>query len=184
MIKCNYLEIEGVLLFESEKHEDSRGSFSEVYREADCAKFLPNNIHFIQDNESVSKYGVLRGLHFQTVPLEQAKLIRVSRGEIQDVVVDIRKHSKTFGKHISLKLSKQNGKQLFVPKGFAHGFLVLSDTAIINYKVDNYYSKEHDSGILFNDPDLKINWAIRNSEIQISDKDSSLSQLKNLNLLL
>jgi dTDP-4-dehydrorhamnose 3,5-epimerase len=183
MIKCEHLKLDGVLLFEFEKHEDSRGSFSEVYREGHYAKFLPNNSHFIQDNESFSKKGVLRGLHFQTTPLEQSKLIRVSHGEIQDVIVDIRKDSKTFGKHLSLKLSKQNGKQLFVPKGFAHGFLVLSETAIVNYKVDSYYSKDHDSGILFNDSDLGIKWEFHKTDIKASDKDLNLPRLKNLNIL-
>ena len=183
MIKCSYLEIDGLLLFESEKYDDSRGSFAEVYRLNQFSKFLPNNINFIQDNESFSSKGVLRGLHFQKKPFEQSKLVRVSHGEIQDVVVDIRENSKTFGKHISLKLSKENGNQLFVPKGFAHGFLVLSDFAIVNYKVDNYYSKDHDSGILFNDSDLNINWSLDKSEIQISEKDLNLAQLKSLNIL-
>ena len=183
MIKHRHLEIDGLLLFESEKHNDSRGSFSEVYRLDQFSKFLPDKIKFIQDNESFSNKGVLRGLHFQKSPFKQSKLVRVSFGEIQDVIVDIRKKSKTFGKHISLKLSKENGRQLFVPKGFAHGFLVLSDQAIVNYKVDNYYSKEHDSGILFNDSDLNINWEFDPSEIESSEKDLNLPQLKNLNIL-
>ena len=183
MIKCSHLEIDGVLLFESEKYDDSRGSFSEVYRLGQFAEFFPDNIDFVQDNESFSSKGVLRGLHFQKSPFEQSKLVRVSHGEIQDVIVDIRANSKTFGKHISLKLSKENGRQLFVPKGFAHGFLVLSDFAIVNYKVDNYYSKEHDSGILFNDSDLDIKWELDKSEIKASDKDLNLPQLKNLNIL-
>ena len=180
MIKCSHLEIDGLLLFESEKHDDSRGSFSEVYRLDQFSKFLPDKIKFIQDNESFSNKAVLRGLHFQKSPFEQSKLIRVSHGEIQDVVVDVRENSKTFGKHVSLKLSKENGRQLFIPKGFAHGFLVLSDCAIVNYKVDNYYSKEHDSGILFDDADLNINWKLNKSEIQISEKDLNLPKLKSI----
>tara|TARA_Y100000817_G_C16538448_1_gene403297 strand:+ start:24 stop:575 length:552 start_codon:yes stop_codon:yes gene_type:complete len=183
MIKCSHLEIDGLLLFESKKYDDSRGSFSEVYRLDQFSGFLPDKIKFVQDNESFSNKGVLRGLHFQESPFEQSKLVRVSHGKIQDVVVDIRKNSKTFGKHISLKLSKENGRQLFVPKGFAHGFLVLSNQAIVNYKVDNYYSKEHDSGILFNDSDLNINWELDESEIEYSKKDLNLPQLKNLNIL-
>ena len=183
MIKCSHLEIDGLLLFESEKYNDLRGSFSEVYRLDQFSKFLPDNINFVQDNESFSNKGVLRGLHFQESPFEQSKLVRVSHGEIQDVVVDIRKNSKTFGKYISLKLSKGNGRQLFVPKGFAHGFLVLSEQAIVNYKVDNYYSKEHDSGILFNDSDLNINWELDESEIEYSEKDLNLPQLRDLNIL-
>ena len=183
MIKCSHLELDGLLLFESKKYNDSRGNFSEVYRLDQFSKFLPDKIKFIQDNESFSNKGVLRGLHFQESPFEQSKLIRVSHGEIQDVVVDIRPNSKTFGKNFSLKLSKENGRQLFVPKGFAHGFLVLSDQAIVNYKVDNYYSKEHDSGILFDDLDLNINWELNKSDIQISEKDLNLPQLKDLNIL-
>ena len=182
MIRCDQLEIDGILLFQSEKHKDSRGSFSEVYRSDTYLEFLPNNINFVQDNESYSKRGVLRGLHFQKEPFEQSKLIRVSHGEIQDVVVDIRSHSKTFGKHISLKLSKENQKQLFIPKGFAHGFLVLSDFAIVNYKVDNYYSKDYDSGVLFNDPDLDINWELNKLNIQVSQKDLKLPKLNNIQL--
>ena len=183
MIKYTHLETDGLLLFESEKYDDSRGSFSEVYRLDQFSEFLPDDINFVQDNESFSNQGVLRGLHFQESPFAQSKLVRVSLGEIQDVVVDIRESSKTFGKHISIKLSKENGRQLFVPKGFAHGFLVLSDQAIVNYKVDNYYSKQHDSGILFKDPDLDINWELKKSDIKVSQKDLNLPQLKNLNIL-
>ena len=132
MIKCSHLEIDGLLLFESEKYNDLRGSFSEVYRLDQFSKFLPDNINFVQDNESFSNKGVLRGLHFQKSPFEQSKLVRVSHGEIQDVVVDIRKSSKTFGKYISLKLSKGNGRQLFVPKGFSlYARLEISSPPII-----------------------------------------------------
>lgn len=183
MIKCHHLEIDGVLLFESETHKDSRGSFSEVYRSDGYVDFLPNNIQFIQENESISKYGVLRGLHFQSGVYAQSKLVRVSYGEIQDVIVDIRKNSKTFGHHISVKLSKDNGKQLFVPKGFAHGFLSLSESTIVNYKVDNYYSKKHESGILFNDSDLGIKWNLDNLDIIATDKDLMFPKLKNSLLL-
>tara|TARA_Y100001970_G_C13957344_1_gene711418 strand:- start:190 stop:738 length:549 start_codon:yes stop_codon:yes gene_type:complete len=180
MIKCSNLDLEGCLLFEVENYNDSRGNFSEVYKEQDYSKFLPRNINFVQDNESVSKYGVLRGLHFQKTPLEQSKLIRVSYGKIQDILVDIRKESNTFGKYISVILSKDNCKQIFIPKGFAHGFLTLSDSAIVNYKVDNYYSKDCDSGILFDDPDINIKWAINKSELCISEKDLNLPLLKNI----
>ena len=134
----------------------------------------------MQDNESVSKYGVLRGVHFQKKPFEQSKLVRVSHGEIQDVVVDIRKDSSTFGQYISVILSKQNQRQLFVPKGFAHGFLTLSESAIVNYKVDTYYSPDSDSGVLFNDSDIGINWNIDEAEIIMSQKDSNLQALKQL----
>tara|TARA_B100001750_G_scaffold211509_1_gene192773 strand:+ start:739 stop:1287 length:549 start_codon:yes stop_codon:yes gene_type:complete len=182
MIKCSELKLKGVLLFETEIYEDSRGSFSEVYKESDYFRFLPKDINFIQDNESVSQYGVLRGLHFQKKPLEQSKLIRVSKGEIQDVIVDIQKESDTFGQHISIILSKENQKQIFIPKGFAHGFLTLSNTAIVNYKVDNYFSKEDDCGISFNDSDINIQWDISESDLSISQKDLNLPNLKNLEI--
>ena len=182
MIKYSKLKLKGVLLFETEIHKDSRGSFSEVYKESDYFRFLPKDINFIQDNESISQYGVLRGLHFQKKPLEQSKLIRVSKGEIQDLIVDIRKESDTFGQYISIILSKENQKQVFIPKGFAHGFLTLSNTAIINYKVDNYFSKENDSGVLFNDSDINIEWNLPKSDLSISEKDLNLPNLKNLEI--
>ena len=124
----------------------------------------------------------MRGLHFQKKPLEQSKLIRVSKGEIQDVIVDIQKESDTFGQHISIILSKENQKQIFIPKGFAHGFLTLSNTAIVNYKVDNYFSKEDDCGISFNDSDINIQWDISESDLSISQKDLNLPNLKNLEI--
>ena len=183
MIKCYRLDIDGVLLFEHTINKDSRGTFCEVYKQDKFLRCLPENIRFVQDNESVSKYGVLRGLHFQFEPYAQSKLVRVSYGEIQDVVVDIRKESPTFGHHLSVKLSKENGKQLFVPRGFAHGFLSLSNYSIVNYKVDNYYSKENESGILFNDSDLGIKWDIDSSNIIVGDKDLKYTKLNEANLL-
>ena len=179
MVVCSELELKGALLFESELFRDSRGSFSEVYN-SDYLNHLYQNVNFIQDNESVSTYGVLRGLHFQKSPFNQSKLVRVSKGEIQDVIVDIRKDSPTFGKHISILLSKKNGKQVFVPKGFAHGFLTISEEAIVNYKVDNKYSKEHESGIVYNDKDLSINWEVESKNLIISNKDLLLPFLKDL----
>tara|TARA_Y100000748_G_C15183276_1_gene366523 strand:+ start:33 stop:575 length:543 start_codon:yes stop_codon:yes gene_type:complete len=180
MIKCSELKLSGVLLFEVDIFKDSRGSFSEAYRKLDFSSFLPDGLDFVQDNESISRFGVLRGLHFQRKPFEQSKLVRVSHGEIQDVVVDIRKDSSTFGQYISVILSKQNQRQLFVPKGFAHGFLTLSESAIVNYKVDTYYSPDSDSGVLFNDSDIGINWNIDEAEIIMSQKDSNLQALKQL----
>ena len=180
MIKCSELKLSGVLLFEVDIFKDSRGSFSEVYKESDFSGFLPDDINFIQDNESESKYGVLRGLHFQKAPFEQSKLVRVSHGEIQDVIVDIRKDSITFGQYVSVVLSKANQKQIFIPKGFAHGFLTLSKSAIVNYKVDTYYSPDFDSGILFNDPKIGIDWNIDELEITASQKDSNLKDLNQL----
>ena len=173
MIKCTHLEIDGLLLFESEKYDDSRGSFSEVYRLDQFSEFLPDDINFIQDNESHSNKGVLRGLHFQESPFEQSKLVRVSHGEIQDVVVDIRKKSKTFRKHISIKLSKQNGRQLFVPKGFAHGFMTLEKDTEVLYKVSDYYAPEFDFGIKWNDPGLGINWGVSAASVTLSEKDEN-----------
>tara|TARA_B100001029_G_C14947089_1_gene386578 strand:+ start:47 stop:589 length:543 start_codon:yes stop_codon:yes gene_type:complete len=179
MIVCSELELKGVLLFESKIFEDSRGSFSEAYNSS-YSNYISKEIKFIQDNESVSRYGVLRGLHFQNSPFEQSKLVRVSKGEIQDIIVDIRRDSSTFGKYISILLSKDNGRQVFVPKGFAHGFLTLSKEAIVNYKVDNKYSKEHESGIIYNDKDLLINWKIESKDLVISDKDLLLAPIKDL----
>jgi len=179
MIVCSELELKGVLLFESKIFKDSRGSFSEIYN-LNYLKYIPKEINFIQDNESVSKYGVLRGLHFQSGPFQQSKLVRVSKGEIQDIIVDVRKDSSTFGKYISVLLSKKNGKQIFIPKGFAHGFLTLSKEAIVNYKVDNEYSKEYESGIIYNDKDLSINWRVDSKDLIVSDKDLSLPFMKDL----
>ena len=184
MIKCLELKLSGVLLFEVNIFKDSRGSFSEVYKESDFSNFLPDGINFIQDNESESKYGVLRGFHFQEAPFEQSKLVRVSHGEIQDIIVDIRKDSSTFGQYVSVVLSKANQKQIFIPKGFAHGFLTLSKSAIVNYKVDNYYCPKHDSGVHPLDPDINVEWNkwddIDVDDIIISDKDSKLPTLKEI----
>ena len=179
MIVCSELDLKGVLLFESKIIKDLRGSFSEVYNSS-YSNYIPKKVNFIQDNESISRYGVLRGLHFQKGPFEQSKLVRVSKGKIQDVIVDIRKESSTFGKYVSVVLSKRNGKQVFVPKGFAHGFLTLSTEAIVNYKVDNEYSKNHESGIIYNDKDLSIDWDINSQDIVISNKDLSLPFIKDL----
>ena len=177
MIKCLKLDLEGALLFENLTFKDSRGSFSEVFKDLEYSKHL-QGVKFIQDNESVSNYGVLRGLHYQKGDYKQSKLVRASYGEIQDVVVDIRKDSATFGKHISVILSKDNNKQIFVPKGFAHGFLVLSDFAIVNYKVDNIYSLKHESGLLYCDKDLDIKWNIE--DVVVSEKDSLLPTLSEI----
>ena len=133
---------------------------------------------FIQDNESKSSRGVLRGLHFQLPPYQQAKLVRVIEGEVLDVAVDLRKNSKTYGQHHSILLSGENKKQFFVPRGFAHGFAVLSETAIFSYKVDNLYAPTHDSGILWNDETLNIDWNIDIALIQLSEKDKNLSSFK------
>ena len=162
-----------VKLFEISSFNDDRGSFKEVFNEV-INDFI--DINFIQDNESYSKFGVLRGLHFQKSPHQQSKLIRVSLGKIQDVIVDIRKNSNTFGKWESYELSQENNLMLFIPKGFAHGFLVLSEEAIVNYKTDNYYNSESESGIIYNDSKLNINWNLNSNQITISNKDLGLPE--------
>jgi dTDP-4-dehydrorhamnose 3,5-epimerase len=151
----------------------------ETYKESFIKENFPD-IHFIQDNESKSSYGVLRGLHFQKPPFEQTKLVRVIEGEVLDVAVDIRPGSFTYGMHESVILSGENKKQFLIPKGFAHGFVVLSDTAVFSYKVDNYYAPKYDSGILYNDPQLNIDWIVNKTEIRISEKDNGLMRIKDL----
>jgi dTDP-4-dehydrorhamnose 3,5-epimerase len=160
--KC---ELSGVLIFTPELYKDNRGYFFESF----CEKKY-NLPKFVQENESCSKKGVLRGLHFQKKPYEQGKLVRVIRGAIFDVCVDLRKDSKTFGKHFSLILSGENKKQIYLPTGFAHGFLALEDNTILNYKCTKYYNKRNESGIIWNDKSLNIKWPIKNP--LISKKDS------------
>ena len=169
--------IEGLVIIQPKVFEDERGYFMESHKESFIKENFPD-IHFIQDNESKSSYGVLRGLHFQKPPFEQTKLVRVVQGEVLDVAVDLRKNSPTCGKWESVILTGDNKKQLFIPKGFAHGFVTLSDKAILSYKVDNPYSKEHDAGIKFNDSTLNINWDIPPSAIILSKKDKALKGLK------
>ncbi len=162
---------EDVKFFELKSFNDNRGSFKEVYNKE--VSLMLEGIDFIQDNESVSNYGVLRGLHYQKSPYQQSKLIRVSLGEIQDVIVDLRKKSDTYGKWESYHITDKNNRVLFVPKGFAHGFLVLSKKAVVTYKVDNCYNKNFESGFNYNDSDLNIKWDIDEKEIIINDKDLS-----------
>ena len=163
-------KISDVYIIEPSVFGDERGYFSESFN---LEKFKENiyPIKFVQDNESKSVKGVLRGLHFQKPPFEQAKLVRCIEGEVMDVAVDIRKGSPTYGKHVAVKLSGENKRQLFVPRGFAHGFAVLSDSAVFAYKVDNSYAPEFDSGIRWNDKKLNIEWGIEDSEVMISAKD-------------
>ena len=171
--------IEGLVIIQPKVFEDERGYFMESFKESFVKEKFPD-IHFIQDNESKSSFGVLRGIHFQQPPYEQTKLVRVIEGEVLDVAVDIRKHSPTYGKWESIKLSGENKKQFFIPKGFAHGFLVLSEKAVFSYKVDNPYYPEHERGIKYNDPDLSINWPLPSNQIQLSLKDLKLENLKSL----
>lgn len=168
--------IEGLVIIQPKVFNDERGYFMESFKESFIKENFPD-VHFIQDNESRSSYGVLRGLHFQKPPFEQTKLVRVVQGEVLDVAVDLRPNSKTFGKYESVILSSDNKKQFLMPKGFAHGFVVLSEEAILNYKVDNHYSPVNDSGIIYNDPQLKINWFLKENEITLSKKDRDLSTL-------
>jgi len=155
------------------KLEDHRGFFSETYNYQQL-KNLGEELKFVQDNQSLSRDRyTLRGLHFQSPPFAQDKLIRVLRGSVLDVAVDVRKNSKTFGKHAAVKLSASEFNQILVPKGFAHGFLTLEENTEIFYKVTNYYSKEHDLGIAWNDPTLKINWGVTAEEIKISEQDKN-----------
>ena len=170
-MKFTRLKIPDVILCEPQVFGDERGYFIEAFRKDKLDKFLGYSINFCQDNESKSSFGVLRGLHYQLAPHAQTKLVRVIQGSVLDVAVDIRKGSSTFGKHVSVELSEENKKQLLVPRGFAHGFVVLSKEAIFAYKVDNYYVPDCDRGIAFNDSSLGIDWKINRDELQLSAKD-------------
>ena len=164
-------EIDDVVIIEPQVHGDERGYFVETFRADKLEEFLGYKINFTQDNESKSSRGVLRGLHYQLHPMAQTKLVRVIEGSVLDVAVDIRKGSPTFGKHVSVELNSTNKRQLLVPRGFAHGFVVLEDDTIFAYKVDNYYSPENDRGIAFDDEALKIDWKIPYTELNLSAKD-------------
>ncbi len=164
-------ELEGCYIIEPKVFADERGYFMESFNENTFQKGTETSTHFVQDNQSFSSKGVLRGLHYQVGEHAQAKLIRVLSGEVLDIAVDIRPNSKTYGKHVSIVLSGENQKQLFIPKGFAHGFLVLSKTATFFYKCDNFYNKESEGGIIYNDPTLNINWGFLEKELLISEKD-------------
>lgn len=180
MIKATETNLKGCFVLEPTVHEDERGYFFESYNHEDFRKAIGREVIFVQDNQSFSKRGVLRGLHFQKGEHAQAKLVSVLEGRIQDVVVDLRKDSPTFGQHVSLELSGENKKQLFVPRGFAHGFLTLSETAQVIYKCDNYYNKEAESGIAFNDSTLGITWSLDNKGIIKSNKDRSLPNYRDV----
>lgn len=169
-------DIPGLFAFEPKVFEDSRGYFFESYNEKNFSE-IDIAISFVQDNESSSLYGVIRGLHYQLNPYAQAKLIRVFEGRILDVVVDIRKGSPSFGKSFSLELTGENKKQLYIPHGFAHGFSVLSKKAVVFYKCDQFYNKESEAGIRFDDPQLNIDWKIPVDKAIISDKDKILPSL-------
>ncbi|MBR6937137.1 MAG: dTDP-4-dehydrorhamnose 3,5-epimerase [Prevotella sp.] len=175
----NYIEteIQGVYVLEPRVFQDARGYFMETWNQADFDKHI-GKVTFIQDNESKSSYGVLRGLHYQKGEFSQAKLVRVIKGRVLDVAVDIRRSSPTFGKYVLAELSEENKRQLFIPRGFAHGFLVLSGEAVFTYKVDNVYAPQAEAGIKWNDEDIAIEWPIDPKDLILSEKDTRALSLK------
>lgn len=175
----NYIqtEIDGVWLIEPKVFHDERGYFMEAFKEEEFCAHI-GKIHFIQDNESKSSFGVLRGLHYQKGEYSQAKLVRVIKGKVLDVAVDLRRSSSTYGKYVSVELSEDNKRQFFIPRGFAHGFLVLSDDAIFTYKVDNAYNPEAEASIRFNDETIGINWPITKEQLLLSNKDGQAVSFK------
>jgi dTDP-4-dehydrorhamnose 3,5-epimerase len=175
-------KIKDVVIIDPVVHGDERGYFVETFRQDKLEAFLGFNVNFCQDNESKSTKGVLRGLHYQLAPAAQTKLVRVIKGRVLDVAVDIRKGSPTFGEYVAVELSEENKRQLFVPRGFAHGFVVLEDDTVFAYKVDNYYSPENDRGIAFDDPKIGIDWKIASSELKLSSKDTQQPLLNEADL--
>lgn len=178
-MKFTELEIKGVWLIEAKKYGDARGYFTESFKK-ELFESHVGQVNFIQDNESKSSYGVLRGLHFQTGEFAQAKLVRAVVGSVLDVVVDVRRDSPTYGKHVAVELSAENSCQLFMPRGVAHGFVVLSDTAIFAYKVDNTYAPHSEGCLLATDPELGIDWRVPLEDCLMSDKDKIGTLLKDL----
>jgi len=180
-MKFSRTAIADVIIIEPKVHGDERGYFIETFRQDKLNEFLGFNVNFCQDNESKSSKGVLRGLHYQLPPYAQTKLVRVIQGSVLDVAVDIRKGSPTFGQYVAVELSSENKKQMFVPRGFAHGFVVLEDDTVFAYKVDNYYSPECDRGIAFDDKDLDIDWILKEAELNLSAKDKVQPKLNATN---
>lgn len=174
VIKTN---IEGVVILEPRIFKDARGYFFESFSQREFEEKVCQTT-FVQDNESYSNYGVIRGLHFQKPPYTQAKLVRVIQGKVLDVAVDLRKSSPTYGQHVAVELSGENHRQLFVPRGFAHGFAVLSDEVLFQYKCDNYYAPQSEGGILWNDPEVKIDWKIPAEKAILAEKDTKHPLLK------
>ena len=181
-MKIHKCDIEGVVIIEPHIFADNRGYFFEAFSEREFAEQVCNT-HFVQENEAKSSYGVVRGLHFQLPPHAQSKLVRVVEGAILDVVVDIRKGSPTFGKHIAVELSAENHRQLFVPRGFAHGYSVLSKEAVMEYKCDNYYAPESEGAIAWNDAALAIDWGVPAEKVILSEKDKHHPTLAECNAL-
>ena len=174
-------DIDGVWIIEPKVFNDARGYFFEAWKKDELEEYI-GKITFVQDNESKSSYGVLRGLHYQKGEFSQAKLVRVIKGRVVDVAVDIRKSSSTFGKYVMVELSEDNKRQLFIPRGFAHGFLVLSNEAIFTYKVDNVYAPEHEASIRWNDEAIGIKWPIEACDVKTSEKDLKGKSLGNADL--
>lgn len=180
-MKITTTAIEGVVILEPEVFGDERGYFFESFSQREFEEKVCKTT-FVQDNESSSRYGVLRGLHFQKPPHAQAKLVRVVKGKVLDIAVDIRKGSPTFGHHVSIELSGENKRQLFIPRGFAHGFAVLSDEVVFQYKCDRYYVPHSEGGILWNDPALGIDWKLPEEDVILSEKDKKNVLLNELKL--
>ena len=175
-------KIEDVIIIDPVVHGDERGYFVETFRQDKLEEFLGFSLHFCQDNESKSSKGVLRGLHYQLAPAAQTKLVRVIQGRVLDVAVDIRKGSPTFGEHVAVELTAENKRQLFVPRGFAHGFVVLEDDTVFAYKVDNYYSPQNDRGIAFDDASIGIDWQLDTATLKLSAKDTQQPLLQEADL--
>lgn len=175
-MKAIETKLQGCFILEPKVFEDERGYFFESFNQNTFNNLVGENVNFIQDNESYSTKGVLRGLHYQTGAHAQAKLVRVVRGKVLDVAVDNRRGSKTYGQYVAVELTEENKKQLFVPRGFAHGFVVLSDTAIFSYKCDNFYNKASEGGIIYNDKTLDIDWQLPQEELIVSEKDTVLPE--------
>ena len=178
-MKVTETHLNGCFVIEPHILKDERGYFFESFNQQKFSELIKKEVNFVQDNQSFSTKGVLRGLHFQKGKHAQAKLVRVIKGKVLDVAVDIRKNSSTFGKHFSIELSEENNKQLFVPRGFAHGFVVLSDEVVFSYKCDNYYNKESEGGIIYNDQFLNIDWIAQESNLIVSEKDMKLDTFAN-----
>lgn len=181
-MKIKETYIKGLLLIEPDVFGDSRGYFMESFSAKKFREQTGLDVQFVQDNESRSSYGVVRGLHFQRPPYAQAKLVRVVSGRVLDVAVDLREGSPTYGRHFCVELSGDNHLQVFIPKGFAHGFAVLSDDAVFQYKCDEYYAPESEAAVIWNDPDLGIDWHLPSEDVRLSEKDKNHPRLKDLKI--
>lgn len=175
-------KLKGCFILEPKVFEDNRGYFFESFNQKTFNNLIGQEVKFVQDNQSFSTKGVIRALHYQIGDYAQAKLVRVLKGKVIDVAVDLRKDSPTFGEHVAIELSEENNRQFFIPRGFAHGFSVLSDTAIFFYKCDNFYDKSSEGGIIFNDKSLNIDWGLEKDQIKVSDKDKMLPTFENARL--